>query len=199
MRIPIKKERIFRILALETSLTVSDISRKTGLAKSYVSKTIKELKTKKIVWGTEKLQVNYISLLREWGGFKRDIFNRIEPLALDIFFPDRIKEILREYVVSGPFAEMLIQGESPGRPIIVYITENHFKKMEKELKKIGKIGKGYALFYVYDGDVLKNSLKIKGWNIASMPQVCADIIALGTYADLGIKLFERWLNAGRRI
>ncbi len=175
MKIPVKKERIFRLLMLETGLTVSDIARKTGLAKSYVSKTVKDLKTKKIVWGTEKLQVNYVSLLREWGDFKRDIFRRIEPLVLDIFFPDKIKEILKEYAVSGSFAEMLVQGESPGRPMIVYVGESQFKKSERKLKKLGKPGKGQALFYIYDEDVLKNGLKIKGWNIASLPQVCADI------------------------
>ncbi len=198
MKIPIKKERIFRILALEDNLTVSQISRKTGLAKSYVSKTLTELKKKGVVWGTEELHVNYMDLIREWGDFKRDIFSRIKPLVIDLFFPDKIKQI-KDYAASGPFAEMLVQGESPGRPIIIYLKEKQFGKIEKELRKLGKTGKGYAFFYAYDEDVFRNGLKIKGWNIASLPQVCADIIALGTYADLGIKLFERWLNAGRRV
>lgn len=199
MKIPIKKERVFRVLAMETGLTVSDISRKTSLAKSYVSKIISELKEKKAVWGTEELYVDYNNLIREWADFKRNIFNRIEPLIIDIFFPDRIKEILKEYVVSGPFAEMLIEGESPGRPVIIYLKEKEFRKMETSIRKLGKTGKGYVFFYIYDEYVFRNSLKIKGWNVASMPQVCADIIALGTYADLGFKLFKRWLNAGRRI
>lgn len=198
MKIPVKKERMFRILALEENLTVSEISRKAGLAKSYVSKTMAELKKKNIIWGTEELHVNYMDLIREWGNFKRDIFNRIKPLAIDIFFPDKIKQI-KEYAVSGPFAEMLVQGESPGRPIIIYLKKKQFSKTEKILRSLGKAGKGYAFFYAYDEDVFRNGLKIKGWNIASLPQVCADMIALGTYADLGIKLFERWLNAGRRV
>ncbi|MBU3957490.1 MAG: winged helix-turn-helix domain-containing protein [Nanoarchaeota archaeon] len=198
MKIPVKKERIFRILALEENLTVSELSRKTGLAKSYVSKTLTELKKKNIVWGTEELHVNYMDLIREWGDFKRDVFRRIKPLVIDMFFPDKIKQI-KDYVASGPFAEMLIQGESPGRPIIIYLKEKEFAKTEKVLKSFGKTGKGYVFFYAYDGDVFRNGLKIKGWNIASLPQVCADIIALGTYADLGIKLFERWLDAGRRV
>ena len=118
---------------------------------------------------------------------------------MDVFFPDRIKELTKEYVVSGPFAEMLIAGESPGKPIIVYLREDELKRIEADTGKLGKTGKGQAFFYSYDEDVFRNSIKIKGWNVANIPQVCADMVALGTYADLGINLFERWLNAGRRI
>lgn len=199
MKIPIKKERIFRTLMLDDKLTVLGISKKTGLAKSYVSKTLKGLKDKNIIWGTSELHVNYIELIREWGDLKRTIFSSIKPLTIDMFFPEKIREVLKEYVISGPFAEMLVQGESPGRPLIIYIKEKDSRQIERNLKKIGKIGSGSIFLYAYDEDILKNSLKIKGWNVASLPQVCADIIALGTYADLGIKLFERWLNAGRRI
>jgi len=198
MKIPIKKERIFRIISTENYLTVSKIAKKTGLAKSYVSKSVKDLKEKNVIWGGEKLYVNYSNLIREWGDFKRNIFNRIKPLAVDIFFPDKIKEVIEEYVVSGPFAEMLIQGQSPGKPIVVYLKKDYLK-IENKLKKLGRMGRGYVLFYIYDEDIFNGSLKIKGWNIASIPQVCADLIAMGTYADLGFNLFEKWLNAGRRI
>ncbi|MCD6092670.1 MAG: MarR family transcriptional regulator [Candidatus Aenigmarchaeota archaeon] len=85
MKIPIKKERIFRIISTENYLTVSKIAKKTGLAKSYVSKSVKDLKEKNVIWGGEKLYVNYSNLIREWGDFKRNIFNRIKPLAVDIF------------------------------------------------------------------------------------------------------------------
>lgn len=198
MKIALKGERIFRILALETGLTVSAISRKTGLAKSYVSKRITYLKRKNIVWGTGELRVDYMGLIREWGDFKRNIFSKTNPLIIDIFFPEKIK-LVKDYVISGPFAEMLMQGGSPGKPIIVYIKEKEFSRFEKTIRKMGGSGKGYVFFYAYDEDVFRNRLKIKGWEIASLPQVCADIVALGTYADMGIKLFERWLNAGRRI
>ncbi|MCD6092669.1 MAG: hypothetical protein J7J38_01455 [Candidatus Aenigmarchaeota archaeon] len=93
---------------------------------------------------------------------------------------------------------MLIQGQSPGKPIVVYLKKDYLK-IENKLKKLGRMGRGYVLFYIYDEDIFNGSLKIKGWNIASIPQVCADLIAMGTYADLGFNLFEKWLNAGRRI
>lgn len=198
MKIAIKKERILRTLVLEDKLTVSEISRKTGLSKSYVSKTVGELESLGCIFnGAKWLHVDNQKLIREWGNFKRTIFNSIKPISVDVFFPEKIKDIIKDYVISGPFAEMLIQGESSGRPMIIYLDEN--KTEMNTFKKLGKIGKGSALFYPYDSYIFNNSLKIKGWNIVAIPQVCADMIAMGTYADLGIKLFGRWLDAGRRI
>lgn len=199
MRLPIKQERIFRVLAAEDNLTVSGISRKTGLAKSYVSGVAKRLRDKKIIWGTEKIHPDYHALIREWGDLKRGIFQGIKPLMIDMLIPDRIRSVTKKYAVSGPFAEMLIQGQSPGKPMVVYIGENELKKKEKNLAELGNSGKGWIWVYAYDTDIFSGAWKAKGWNVVNIPQLCADLLALGTYGDLGIKLFERWIDAGRRI
>jgi DNA-binding MarR family transcriptional regulator len=62
----IKKERIFRVLSTQEDLTITKISEQTRLAKSYVSKVVSELKKKGIVFGAEKIHVNYDKLIREW-------------------------------------------------------------------------------------------------------------------------------------
>jgi DNA-binding Lrp family transcriptional regulator len=199
MKIPMKKERIFRVLSTESNLTVSKISRATGLAKSYVSKTINEMKSDGIVWGTEKIYVDYIKLIREWGNLKREILQHTQPLMVDILIPERLKSVIKDYAISGPFAEMLIQGESSGRPMIVYLTDEEMRKKRSQISGLGVVGKGQVHIYAYDEDILRSRWEIKGWKVVSIPQLCADMMAQGTYADLGMKLFQRWLNAGRRI
>jgi len=199
MKIPMKKERIFRVLSTESNLTVSKISRATGLAKSYVSKTINEMKCDGIVWGTEKIYVDYIKLIREWGNLKREILQHTQPLMVDILIPERLKSVIKDYAISGPFAEMLIQGESSGRPMIVYLTDEEMRKKRSQISGLGVVGKGQVHIYAYDEDILRSRWEIKGWKVVSIPQLCADMMAQGTYADLGMKLFQRWLNAGRRI
>jgi DNA-binding transcriptional regulator LsrR (DeoR family) len=199
MIVPIKKERIFRVLSTQENLTITKISEQTKLAKSYVSKVVNELKKKGIVFGAEKIHVNYDKLIREWGILKRKIFESTQPLMIDILIPDRLKLIIKNYAISGSFAEMLVQGESSGKPIIVYISEEEMEKRKSQIYKLGPIGKGFVHIYVYDEDILRYKWEIKGWKIVSIPQLCADLIAEGMFADLGIKLFERWLNAGRRI
>jgi DNA-binding Lrp family transcriptional regulator len=199
MKIPMKKERIFRVLSTESNLTVSKISRSTGLAKSYVSKTINEMKSDGIVWGTEKIYVDYIKLIREWGNLKRKILQHIQPLMVDILIPERLKSVIKDYAISGPFVEMLIQGESSGRPMIVYLTDEEMRKKRSQISGLGVVGKGQVHIYAYDEDILRSRWEIKGWKVVSIPQLCADMMAQGTYADLGMKLFQRWLNAGRRI
>jgi len=199
MKIPMKKERIFRVLSTESNLTVSKISRSTGLAKSYVSKTINEMKSDGIVWGTEKIYVDYIKLIREWGNLKREILQHTQPLMVDILIPERLKSVIKDYAISGPFAEMLIQGESSGRPMIVYLTDEEMRKKRSQISGLGVVGKGQVHIYAYDEDILRSRWEIKGWKVVSIPQLCADMMAQGTYADLGMKLFQRWLNAGRRI
>ena len=194
-----KKERIFRVLSTESNLTVSKISRSTGLAKSYVSKTINEMKCDGIVWGTEKIYVDYIKLIREWGNLKREILQHTQPLMVDILIPERLKSVIKDYAISGPFAEMLIQGESSGRPMIVYLTDEEMRKKRSQISGLGVVGKGQVHIYAYDEDILRSRWEIKGWKVVSIPQLCADMMAQGTYADLGMKLFQRWLNAGRRI
>jgi len=196
---PIKKERIFRVLSTQENLTITKISEQTKLAKSYVSKVVNELKKKGIVFGAEKIHVNYDKLIREWGILKRKVFESMQPLIIDILIPDRLKLIIKNYAISGPFAEMLVQGESSGKPIIVYISEEEMEKRKSQIYKLGSIGKGFVHIYVYDEDILRYKWEIKGWKIVSIPQLCADLIAEGMFADLGMKLFERWLNAGRRI
>jgi DNA-binding transcriptional ArsR family regulator len=199
MKIPMKKERIFRVLSTESNLTVSKISRATGLAKSYVSKTINEMKSGGIVWGTEEIYVDYIKLIREWGNLKRKILQHIQPLMVDILIPERLKSVIKDYAISGPFAEMLIQGESSGRPMMVYLTDEEMRKKRNQISGLGVVGKGQVHIYAYDEDILRSKWEIKGWKVVSIPQLCADMMAQGTYADLGMKLFQRWLNAGRRI
>jgi hypothetical protein len=199
MKIPIKKERIYRVLSTENNLTVSKISRATGLAKSYVSKTINEMKNDGIVWETEKIYTNHIKLIREWGNLKRKILQHIQPLMVDILIPERLKSVIKDYAISGSFAEMLIQGESSGRSMIVYLTDEEMEKRRSQISRLGVVGKGQVHIYVYDEDILRSRWEIKGWKVVSIPQLCADMMAQGTYADLGMKLFQRWLNAGRRI
>lgn len=199
MKIPIKKERILRVLSIESNLTISKISQTTGLVKSYVSKTINELKNDGTVWGTEKIYVNYIKLIREWGDLKRKIFQHIQPLMVDILIPERLKSVIKDYAISGSFAEMLVQGESPGRSLIVYLTDEEMEKRKNQISRLGVVGKGQVHVYAYDEDIFRSKWEIKGWKVVSIPQLCADMIAQGTYADLGMKLFQRWLNAGKRI
>ncbi len=192
-------ERIFRALAADKTLTVSAISEQTGLAKSYISRVVTEMKSENIVWGTGKLHVDHEKLIRKWGSVKRGIFQSIKPLMLDVLIPERIKGAIKNYAVSGPFAELLVQGESPGKPVVIYIDEDELAKTKKDIVKLGHTGKGQVWLYTYDTDIFSGAWSTKGWKIVSIPQLCADLMAMGTYSDLGMQLFRRWIDAGRSI
>jgi len=47
MKLPIKKERIFRAIIEEEEFTFEKVRKTTGLSKSFVSKTLSELAGKK--------------------------------------------------------------------------------------------------------------------------------------------------------
>jgi hypothetical protein len=194
VKIPIKKERIFRALSVERPSSVSELSRATGLAKSYVSRVIRDLAKRGVVWG--QLQTEPELLVREWGSLKRQIFETLKPLRLDVLILDRIKGVFSEYAVSGPFAEFLVQGGSPGRPLILYTTSQELSERRRQVLQLGRVGRGQLWIYTYDPHVFAGSWVLRGWRLASVPQIAADLVALGTYADLGIELLRRWLDAG---
>jgi len=199
VKTPIKKERIFRALSIKEGISISRLAKDTSLAKSYVYKVIKELEREDAVWITEKIYVNHDKFIRKWGQLKKTIFQKTSPLIIDILIPERVRKIIKDYAISGPFAELLIQGESPGRPLIIYIDEKDFIKVKDKLLQLGRTGIGSTWIYPYDPDILKTSWMLKGWKVVSIPQLAADIIALGTYADLGYRLYKRWLSASKRI
>lgn len=197
MRIPIKKERIFRVLSTNRPSSINELSRKTGLAKSYVSRVVSALAQRGVVWG--QLQAEPELLVREWGGLKRQIFEMLKPLRLDVLIVNRIKRVFSEYVVSGPFAELVVQGGSPGRPVILYTTADEFARKREQILRLGRVGRGQLWVYTYDPHVFLGSWVLRGWRLACVPQIAADLVALGTYADLGMELLRRWLDAGGRV
>ncbi len=199
MKAPIKKERIFRVLSLKEELNISQLSKETGLAKSYVFKVLRELEDENVVWISRKIYVNHDLLIRKWGEVKRSIFEKISPLTINLLIPDKIRNILKDYVISGPFAEMLIQGESSGKPLIIYVDEKNFLSIKEIALSRYRTGTGYIRLYPYDNDIFRNSWIYRGWRMASYPQIAADIIALGTFADIGLELYKRWLDARQRI
>jgi hypothetical protein len=194
-----KKERIYRILLLKESLSFTEIVSECGVSKSYVSKVLSDLAKKEAITIGEKIYANPKVLLRDWSSYKRKIFEKIFPLKVDVLIPESIRSSLENYAVSGPFAESLVQGETPGIPVIVYVAEKDFIPVKEKVIKNFATGKGQVWIYPYDEYVFAGCTMLKGWKIASIPQICADIIALGTYADAGFMLFERWIDAGRRL
>lgn len=182
---------------LEHPRTLTELAEKTELAKSYVLKVIEGLKKQGLVWGN--LETHPELLVREWGVIKRRIWGALKPLRLDVLVVDRIKNCFSRYVISGPFAEMLVQGQSPGRPVILYTTQAEFEQKREQILGLGRIGKGQLWVYVYDEHVFTGSWVLRGWRVASIPQISADMIALGTYSDAGIDLLRRWLRAGGRV
>lgn len=196
---PIKKERIFRRLCLDEGYSITSLAASASLPKSYVSKTIKDLEAKHIVFGNAKLVPDRRELLREWGALKRRIFAGLRPLTIDILMPDRIREILPSYIASGPFAELLVQGQTPGRPLILYCSETEIEKLLNKALHTATLGRGNVIVYPYDMDIAYGSSIVKGWSIASLPQIAADIIALSTYAEVGFELFDRWRNVSGRL
>jgi len=199
VKAPIKKERIFRVLSLQEGLNISQLSRETRLAKSYVFKVLRELENENVVWISGKIYVNHDLLIRKWGEVKRSIFEKITPLTLNLLIPEKIRNILKNYVISGPFAEMLIQGETSGKPLIVYVDEKDFLHLKEVVLSRYRISTGYIRLYPYDSDIFRNSWMHRGWRIANIPQIAADIIALGTFADIGLELYRRWLDARQRV
>lgn len=197
MKLPLKKERVFRVTIEEDRFTFQYVRDKTGLSKSYVSKTLTDLAEKNVLLkhnGRYRL-LKREPLLKEWVATKKRILETMKPLKLFVFMKERVKKLVEDCVISGTFAEHLVNGQTDGESVLVYATEDKIKD-EAVSEHLSK--KPNVFVYPYDDHITYHSWKTKGWEVVSIPQLCTDLIAQGIYADVGWDLFQRWLNADRR-
>jgi hypothetical protein len=194
MRLPIKKERIFRVIIERECFDFKFLKEETNLSKSFISRTLHELMEKNLLIEEFKNYrvIDRVALLKHWALEKRKIFNSLKFLKLFFFVKTRVREIFKDYVLSGPFAEYLVNGQTQGEEMIIYTTSIDEKEILNYLSK-----KPNAFLFVYDEHIFYNHWKLKGWKLVSIPQLCADLLAHGIYADVALDLFKRWVNVHR--
>ncbi len=189
-----KWERIFRFIFTKESFNITEVSRNTGLSKSYVSEIIKELKERELVWGIRNLYYDPIGVLRFWGVKKRKLLRKVELARFYFPFPSKIKDMLKDYAISGDFGAFLLSGETPGISGIVYL-----KKWKEGYNKFKRPRGNFLVLVGYDEDIFRYTTLIKGFRVVFIPQLAADLMMEGIYGDVGIDLLKRWLDAGRKI
>ena len=198
MRIPVKKERVFRAIILRENFGFKEILKETELSKSFVSKILSELEEENLILSTgEKFKVlDKIELVKAWASLKRKILFSLKPFKIFMFVKSKIKE-LKNYAISGSFAESLINHQTRGEEMVVYVPK---EKLEEVVRIMGNYkSKNPNIFiYGYDGHLFKYSWKLRGWSLVSIPELCADLIALAIHADVGLELFKRWLSQSKR-
>jgi hypothetical protein len=190
MKPPVKKERVFRVIAEQDVFDFKFLAEQTGLSKGFLSKVLAQLCDKNLVVREgERFRVpNKEYLLREWALTRRKVFRSLRPLKLFFFVKTRIRELFEDYVISGPFAESLINGQTSGEEVLVYTTK--LPKVDEYLSK-----RPNTFVFIHDEHVFYHSWKIRGWNLVSIPQLCADLLAQGIYADVALEMFRRWMAA----
>jgi len=166
------------------------VKERTDLSKAFLSKILAELCDKNLVAkeGERFRVVSKELLLREWASVRREVLRSLRPLKLFFFLKTRIRELFENYAISGPFAESLVNGQTSGEEVLVYTTK--LPKVEEYLSK-----KPNTFVFLHDEHILHNSWKLRGWNLVSIPQLCADLLAQGIYADVALDMFRRWASA----
>ena len=190
MKPPVKKERVFRVIIGEECFDFSFVRERTNLSKAFVSKILAELCEKNLIAkeGEGFRVVSRELLLREWASVRREVFRSLKPLKLFFFMKAKIRELFEDYAISGPFAESLVNGQTSGEEVLVYTTK--LPKVEEYLSK-----KPNTFVFLHDEHILHGSWKLRGWNLVSIPQLCADLLAQGIYADVALDMFRRWTRA----
>jgi len=102
-------------------------------------------------------------LLREkWALTRREVFRSLRPLRLFFFVKTRIRELFEDYVISGPFAESLVNGQTSGEEVSVYTTK--LPKVDEKRFINESEAKNYPiheLFYLFLGFITDRRLDVK--------------------------------------
>jgi hypothetical protein len=169
-----KRERVFRVIAEQDVFDFKLLAEQTGLSKGFLSKVLVQLCDKNLVVreGERFRVLNKEYLLREWALTTREVFRSLRPPKLFFFVKTRIRELFEDYVISGPFAESLVNGQTSGEGVLVYTTK--LPKVDEYLSK-----RPNTFVFIHDEHVFYHSWKIRGWNLVSILRLCADLLAQG--------------------
>lgn len=172
----VKRERILRVLLYQPdgSLTKYRVAKLSECSTSWTIEFLQNIEETGYVEGTKVIGLP--KLLEYWASIAR------KPLHYDFFVQsptDFLKNISLEYVLTTYFAENLINHYLFPSRADVYIQKEELEQWKKKIIKKGMVGKGNLRLLIYDPHVFYRKQKIKGLNVASIPQVLVDLIREG--------------------
>ncbi|NJE26437.1 hypothetical protein E3E22_07375 [Thermococcus sp. MV5] len=186
MKPPTSREKVYSLIFDHSPVSMPEISKITGLNYKYVFQVIKALRRENYLTTTPtgKLVVlDKKGLIFKWAKDKDVILNSLTPITLKLI-PDYN---LRELALFSGNSVLWLLGRiiSPAGGIL-YVREKTFKELI-ELKD----PEGYPFkVYIYDDFYFKIRKELNGYYIPSWGMILADMLVQGTYTRLFDDVFE---------
>jgi predicted transcriptional regulator len=170
------RERVIRILLNEPTgkLTMYRISKEAKCSFPWVHEFLRKLETKDLVNKTKVK--DYTGLVKYWLEVKtkadRKEYMHRDPLNL-------LKQTSLQYALTTYQAENMIQHYLFPSRIDLYIRAEDAEQWHELVTKEGLVGKGNLRLLIADEHVFYRSLKQRGLNIVSLPQLIVDLFEEG--------------------
>ncbi len=186
MKPPTSREKVYALLFDHTPISVPEISRITGMNYKYVFQVVRTLRKENyltVVPGGKLMILDRKGLIFRWAKDKEIILNSLSPVTMRLI-PDYD---LRDLVLFSGNSALWLLGRviSPAGGIL-YASERTFKELMKF-----RDPEGYPFkVYIYDDFYFKIRKELNGYYIPGWGVILADMLVQGTYTRLFDDVFE---------
>jgi len=185
MRPPLSREKIYSLIFDSNGIRIPEIARLAGLNYTYTYQTVRSLVKEGYltVLGGKVIFLDRKGFIFKWAQDKGVILNSMGPVTVKLL-PDYD---LRDLVLFSGNAALWLLGKiiSPAGGIL-YTSEGKFRDV-LELKD----PEGYPFkLYIYDEFYFRVRKELNGYYIPGWGMILADMLVQGTYARLFDDVFE---------
>ncbi|WP_456395622.1 hypothetical protein [Thermococcus sp.] len=183
---PISREKVYSLLFDHSPISIPEIARITGMNYKYVFQVVRTLRKKNYLTKTPSGKLVVLDrkgLIFRWAKDKGIILNSLSPVTMKLI-PDYD---LRDLVLFSGNSALWLLGRiiSPAGGIL-YTSEKTFEEL-LELKD----PEGYPFkVYIYDDFYFRIRKELNGYYIPGWGMILADMLVQGTYTRLFDDVFE---------
>lgn len=186
MKPPTSREKVYSLIFDHSPISMPEISRITEMNYKYVFQVVRTLRKENYLTTTPSGKLMVIDrkgLIFKWVKDKDVILNSLSPVTIKLV-PDYD---MRNLVLFSGNSALWLLGKiiSPAGGIL-YTSEKTFKELMEF-----KDSKGYPFkVYIYDDFYFKIRKELNGYYIPSWGMILADMLVQGTYTRLFDDVFE---------
>ncbi|ASJ17108.1 hypothetical protein A3L04_08515 [Thermococcus chitonophagus] len=186
MKPPVSREKIYSVVFDYTGIRIPEVARLAELNYIYTYQTIRALKREGYLTTASDGRIILLDrkgLIFKWAKDKEVILNSLSPITIKLV-PDYD---MRNLVLFSGNSALWLLGKiiSPASGIL-YASEKTFKELMKF-----KDPEGYPFkVYIYDDFYFKIRKELNGYYIPSWGMILADMLVQGTYTRLFDDVFE---------
>ena len=186
MKPPTSREKVYSLIFDHSPISIPEISRVTGMNYKYVFQVVRTLRKENYLTTTPSGKLVVLDrkgLIFKWAKDKEVILNSLSPITLKLV-PDYDMRNLALF--SGNSALWLLGKIISPAGGILYTTEKTFEEL-LELKD----PEGYPFkVYIYDDFYFRIRKELNGYYVPSWGMVLADMLVQGAYTRLFDDVFE---------